>query len=144
MRKCYLDSNILIYLKDEDSPYHKRVFDLLSKLISQKVLFFISPLVLDEFYFTFLYGLRVKHIAKPYDKLKRAATEILMIPSLQMVNPPSDADKQLEVISYMERYHLRSRDAYHLLITQTNNIDSLATFDKDFNKVFAAKLLEEV
>jgi predicted nucleic acid-binding protein len=44
----------------------------------------------------------------------------------------------------MSKYHLRLRDAYHLLIMQFNNIDSFLTFDNDFKLVFAAKILNPV
>ena len=51
---------------------------------------------------------------------------------------------QLKVINYMQKYHLKPRDAYHLLTIMENNIDGFATFDNDFNKVFSAKILLEV
>jgi len=41
----------------------------------------------------------------------------------------------------MEKYDLCPRDAYHLLTMIYNKIDSFATFDTDFNKVFEDKLI---
>lgn len=62
MQKCYLDSNILISLKDETSFFHNQAKDLLKKLITNSFKLYISPLVLDEFLF------QIKFIFQKKDK----------------------------------------------------------------------------
>ena len=46
------------------------------------------------------------------------------------------------VITLMEQFNLRQRDVYHLLTMQENGIDEFATFDTDFKRVFAQKILK--
>jgi len=58
-----------------------------------------------------------------------------------LVNSPTGLKDQIKVVEYMEKYNLCPRDAYHLLTMIYNKIDSFATFDTDFNKVFEDKLI---
>jgi predicted nucleic acid-binding protein len=146
MPKCYLDSNILVYFKDESSPFHRQVVSQIGSLLEQEAQFFISPLVLDEFLHSFKQGLifKYKKVKDLPQKLKAALTEVLSLPKLSLVNPPLDFPKQLKVVDLMSKYYLRPRDAYHLLTMQFNDIDSFFSFDNDFKLVFAAKILKPV
>lgn len=142
MMKCYLDSNVLIYLKDEDSIGFKRSREVIERLSSQNISFFVSPLCLDEFLHQFGKALRKKTPEKDFfANLKKALTSILELPHLSVVNPPTDPNAHLKAVSLMQAYALRPRDAYHLLTMQANAIDGFATFDNDFARVFAANLL---
>ncbi|OGG13585.1 hypothetical protein A2875_01125 [Candidatus Gottesmanbacteria bacterium RIFCSPHIGHO2_01_FULL_46_14] len=141
MKKCYLDSNFLLYWKNELSPQYQQTISMLETLINNGVELYISPLVLDEFYHSFLYRIRINRMKKPYDLLTEATKDILTLPRLSIVNPPSVPTDHLTVIANMEMYYLHARDAYHLLIMQSNDIDGFATFDTDFARVFTAKLL---
>lgn len=67
MKRCYLDTNILIALKIEDSPHHTNSTKVIEKLISDEVDLYISPLTLDEFLHpmkNFL-GLKYKKVYPP-------------------------------------------------------------------------------
>lgn len=142
MTKCYLDSNVLIYLKDEESIGFVRSRALIEKLASQNISLIVSSLCLDEFLHEFGKALRKKTPEKDFfTNLEKALTSILDLPNLSIVNPPNDANRQLEIISLMKTYALRPRDAYHFLTMLTNDIDGFASFDNDFHKVFAAKLI---
>lgn len=144
MNKCYLDSNILIYFKNEASPYHQQAVKTISQLVADYVKLFISPLVIDEFLHSFSLELKKGRIKNIYINLKKALQDILNIPDLSLINPPLEKNSQIEVIAIMRKYNLRARDAYHLLIMQANNIPSFATFDTDFEKVFATKSLSKI
>lgn len=144
MKKCYLDSNFLVYLKNEDSPFFPRAKEELKKLVSDKTMLFISPLVIDEFLHAFCRGLINKESKDFYENLSKLCADILQLPLLIIINPPTDSVSQLRVVGIMKNYSLRSRDAYHLLIMQSNNIDAFATFDTDFRRVFAAKIIKKV
>lgn len=126
-----------------DSSQHKTANGLLHELISQETQLFVSPLCLDEF----LHAIRLKFIKENEEpalqKLEQSLKEILDLPDLNIVNPPTETDRQLEVVSLMKKYSLRPRDAYHLLTIQANKINGFATFDNDFQKVFQKKLLEQ-
>ncbi len=143
MGKCYLDSNVLVYFKDEAAPQYTQAGQKLALLLEKDCQFFVSPLVLDEF----LHGARrtfLKDSVDLYTPLARALESILDIPSLTIVNPPTDIFAQKQVVSLMKKYSLRPRDAYHLLIMQTNDIESFVTFDTDFRRVFSAKVLKRI
>ena len=143
MTKCYLDSNILVYLKNADSPFHKATLSLVINLTETGVDVFLSPLAIDEFLHNFAREVKAKRITNIFEVLDKALEEILDLPKLEIVNPPIERTAQKKVVKYMEKYQLHARDAYHLLICLENNIDGFATFDKDFGKVFKAKVLEK-
>ncbi|MDO8515422.1 MAG: type II toxin-antitoxin system VapC family toxin [bacterium] len=138
MTKCFLDANILVYLKDEVSDHHRETIDLISKLITNEIKLFVSPLCLDEIVHSLNYILK-----RDFKKLKVVMDDIFNIPTLEIINPPADIEENKKVITLMENYSLRPRDAYHLLTMQANKIDGFATFDNDFHKVFAAKILQK-
>ncbi|OGG28868.1 hypothetical protein A2973_03250 [Candidatus Gottesmanbacteria bacterium RIFCSPLOWO2_01_FULL_49_10] len=118
--------------------------ELIEKLTSQNISFYISPLCLDEFLHEFGKALRKKTPEKDFfTDLTRALASILDLPQLFIVNPPINPNSHVEVVSLMKTYSLRPRDAYHLLTMQVNNIDGFATFDTDFARVFATKLLQK-
>jgi len=144
MKKCYLDSNVLVYFKDEKSLYHKKVIEKFIFLIKNDFYFYVSSLVLDEFLYVFRYFLEKNEKKDIFSKLKKALTEILAIPNLFIVSLLKEKEKQIEVISYMERYDLSPRDAYHLIIMKENLIDYFFTFDKDFELVFKGKFLKKI
>ena len=142
MKKCFLDSNILVYLKDDLSIYHKVASQKISKLVSSDIFLYISPLVLDECLYVFRSVLMKKKIPQFHKELHRAVAEILQLPLLLLVNPPLTSGHQLRIVEYMEEFSLKPRDAYHLLTIISNNIDSFVTFDTDFKKVFSAGLVK--
>jgi predicted nucleic acid-binding protein len=143
MKKCYLDSNILIYFKDSTSIKHKETVNKLEMLISKDVDLYISSLVLDEFLYVFHYALLKKKIPQIYHELKKAMVGLFKIPQLYIINPNVDFNKQLEVIGYMQKYNLKPRDAFHLHIMLSNKIDGFLTFDHDFNKVFSSGIIKQ-
>lgn len=142
MKKCYLDTNILIALKIEDSPHHAKTRKLIEVPVKEEINFYISPLTVDEFLHPMKYFLGLKY-RNVFPYLNQVLKEILMLPSVNLINPSVEIKAQLQVIQYMEDYRLRPRDAYHLFIMQTNRIDLFATFDTDFNEVFKKGLVKK-
>lgn len=143
MKRCYLDSNLLIYYKDDSSPFYKETLEKLEGLIKGEVVLYISPLTLDEFLYVLKYGFRNKNKSEIYNALKTAVKNILEIPLLEIVNPPINPEMQIKIVEYMEKYNLNPRDAYHLLTMVYSEIDSFATFDNDFKKVFDDGVIEK-
>ena len=135
MTKCYLDSNVLVYYKNELSESNLKAKKIISSLLKKNVAFCISSLVLDEFLHAII---REKLVV-----LKQTLSEVLDLPKLEIINAPIEKQVHLKIVDIMEEYTLRPRDAYHLLICLENNIDGFATFDQDFKKVFKAKVLEK-
>lgn len=144
MTKCFLDSNILIYFINSTSLKYKESRDLIKLLLSQNIQIYVSSLCLDEFiHETGKYLLKEFGQKKYYENLENALNEILELPNISLVSPPTDIFSQKQIIEIMRTYALRPRDGYHLLTMQSNNIDGFATFDNDFKKVFSAKLLQK-
>ncbi len=136
MKKCYLDSNIIIAAKDKDSRFHPRAKKILLKLIEKNYLLCLSPLVLDEALFQIQYLLRRRGLFKKEKEILRDfVTSIFLLPNITLVNPPLTQKAQIKVVKFITQYQLRPRDAYHLLIIKSHKIDNIATFDKDFVSV---------
>lgn len=135
INSCYLDSNILIYFQDPESPFYRQTQEMIARLVVGGASLVISPLVLDEYiYNTFASskGPREERIRI----IRSSLQEILKLPGIKIINPPLDVSKQLKVLKLMEKFSLQPRDAYHLLIVLENGIEYLATFDSDFEEVF--------
>ncbi|OGG27070.1 hypothetical protein A2960_02925 [Candidatus Gottesmanbacteria bacterium RIFCSPLOWO2_01_FULL_39_12b] len=141
MKKCYLDSNLLVYLKNESSPHHVKSATIISTLVKKETSIFISPLTIDEYLHSFQREMRYYKHTNIFPTLKSTLDDILHIPLLTIINIPADYNDQLKIVELMEKFSLHSRDAYHLQIMLKNTIDFFATFDTDFKKVFAAKIL---
>lgn len=141
MIKCYLDSNILIYFKDETSPLHRQALDGLHKLIDLDAEIIISPLVMDEFIYVMNYI--VKKNNQDLSVLKELSLSIQEIPNLEMVATPAHFILINDVLSLIEDYGLRSRDAFHLATMLQHKCTHFFTFDTDFVKVFETKAIKD-
>ena len=144
MTKCFIDSNIIIYFVNSASLKYKESKVLIKQLLSQNIQIYVSSLCLDEFiHETGKYLLKEFGQKKYYENLENALDKVLGLPNISIISPPIDISSQKVIIEIMKDYNLRPRDAYHLLTMQTNKIDGFATFDNDFRKVFAAKILQK-
>jgi len=139
MKACYLDANVLIAFKNEESPFHSRSISLLENLLKKGYLLVVSPLVLDEFLYVVAYLLKIKKEKNLYKKLNKNLKDILQL--VKVVNPPTSRKGQLKVVELMEKYNLHPRDAFHLLVILFAKIEACATFDKDFVEVEKKKLV---
>lgn len=143
IKTCYLDANTLIYFKNEDSPFYSKTLTLIEYLVNDDYRLFISSLVIDEFLYGFKFHLGNKKIKKKdiFISLNKALLEILALPNLELINPPSEKNLQLKVIEMMKDFNLFPRDAYHLLMMIENKIKFFATFDNDFENIFKKKII---
>lgn len=103
---CYLDANTLIYFLQRDSPFHQKAKNLIKTIRTSQLSPTISPLCLDEFIYNFPGSLKQKQAA-----LKK----ILLLPNLNIINPPADIKSQFQIPKIMTKFKLGPRDAYHLL-----------------------------
>lgn len=142
MKRCYLDANFLIFLQDFDSSFYPKAEVILKKLIEEGFVLFISALVLDEFLMGSL-RLSGKSAEQMKENLRLGLKTIFNIPNINLVNPPQDSEKHLKVVNLMAKFNLKPRDSYHLFIMLENKIKYLATFDSDFEKVFAAGIVKK-
>ena len=135
-KTCYLDSNALVYLKDISAEQHGECVSVITNLITEGYNLYISPLGIDEFLYVVYFTLRKNKSKAVIKELKNALSSILSLPMLTIINPPLEKSSQVKAIEYMERFSLRPRDAYHLLIMKQHKINNFLTFDSDFDKVF--------
>ena len=143
MKKCYLDTNVLLCYKNEDSPLLLESKRLIKNLLDESFVICVSSLILDEFLHSLQFIiLRKKKVKNIYSILREILQDILKLPRLEIVTPPKTKVAQIKVVSMMENYNLHPRDAYHLLIMSENKIDTFATFDSDFKKVFKEGILK--
>lgn len=138
MKKCYLDSNVLINFKNIQSPFHQETIELLTELANASYKLYISSLTLDEFLYQLQQILLFQKQKNIFQKLFSALKSILDLPRLSLANPSVDKKNHLKIIEYMKNYSLRPRDAYHLLVMKENKIGGLLTFDQDFAKAVKA------
>lgn len=143
IKTCYLDANTLIYFKNEDSPFYSKTLSLIEYLVDDNYHLFISSLAIDEFLYGFKFHLGNKKIKKKdiFISLNKALLEILALPNLELINPPTEKNLQLKVVEMMKEFNLFPRDAYHLLMMIENKIKFFATFDNDFENVFKKKII---
>lgn len=142
MKSCYIDSNVLVYYKNESSPFHTQTVSLIKNLVKNNFAIFTSPLVLDEFLHAFLLYGRQKKERNLKEFLFAYLESILEIPHIKIINSPIDKQSQYRIVEFIHKFFLRPRDAYHLLIMKSNKIKYFATFDRDFDKVFQANIVK--
>jgi predicted nucleic acid-binding protein len=134
---CYLDSNICIAYLQSPHLFHAKAGEILINIRRNSITPIISPLVLDETTHILLRDAKLIKQSGYFRLIKNGIRELLSLPLLRIVNPPPDSKKQLKIFEYMEKFNLKPRDAYHLLIMTHNKINLLATFDSDFDSVFS-------
>ena len=135
IKKCYVDTNILIFLQDENSRFYHQTRLLFNKLIEEEYKIYISSLIIDEYLYN-LYRLIEGERADKLKILNFSLKKIFRIPHIGMINPSLETKRHIKVINLMKKYSLKPRDAYHLFIMKENKIKYLATFDNDFDQVF--------
>lgn len=144
MKRCYLDTNVLLCFKNEDSPLYLKSKKIIKNLLDESFIICVSPLILDEFLHSLQFILSRNKRNNIYSILGKILKDILNLPQLKIVNPSKTKMAQVKIVSLMKNYFLRPRDAYHLSIMLENKIDSFATFDNDFRKVFKKGILKPI
>lgn len=132
MMSCYLDSNVLIYLSNKDSVGYDESRKVLLNLVEFESLIFVSSLVWDEM----LYSIRNKNVLK----LSKELSTLFRIQYFKTIPVSVNIKK---VVSVMERYNLRPRDAFHFVTAIENKIQYFATFDNDFEEVFKKGIIKQ-
>lgn len=141
MKICYLDANLLVFIGNKNSPFHKEAVEIIKKLRILGYELTVSSLSLDEYFHTVLrFSKDSKELA--INNLKKEYRKLIKI-NIKLINPSLDEKKHLKVIDLIAKYNLHPRDAYHLFIMLANKVKFLATFDNDLNKVFKKGLIKQ-
>lgn len=142
MKTCYLDANLLLYFNSLDSPFHSQADLILSKLINDSWQLFLSSLVLDEYFHNTLRFTKLSR-KEALAVLTESFNKIIKLPNIRLINSGQNINMQRKVLSFMAKYGLRPRDAYHLFIMLENKVKYLATFDNDFDLCFEKGLVSK-
>ena len=127
----FLDTNILVYATNEDSPYHstaKRIIDQANNGIFQAV---ISPQVLSELYSTITSPKRVKYPLSPedaYDAVKR----FLECEAIFKIYPKEMTLNR--ALQLAKENNIKAQDFFDVLIVATmldNGINTIYTANED-------------
>ena len=118
MTKCYLDSNVLIYAKDETSLKYREAYNLITELVASGTELYISPLCLDEFLHEFV-KIAVEEKSSHFLTWKKSLLYFGISSSSR--HQPAEFKVSLEIVNFMKNYLLR-RDVYHLSTMLVNNI----------------------
>lgn len=141
MKKIYVDTNFLVSLLVGNHFFHKPAIRFFAELRINKYQLFISPLVLDEAWWTIYdeqkklnvirLGIKdaIKELKKSWDdiKINRAITLI------QIKKPLGKAVNR--ALFFIENLNMHPRDAFHLATAESNKICELATNDQGLIKM---------
>ncbi len=130
MNKCFLDTNILVYLVDETSIFHGRVNQLMSEFEKNDTNLCVSHMVVAEFIHIFSNILRLAGEKNIYAGVINTIRRISLIPTISVISAPENFRFINSTITLMKTYQLRSNDAYILSMLQHYNLLCLFTFDQ--------------
>lgn len=142
MKRCYLDSNVVISFIDSTAQFHNQSKQILTRFVAESWEINLSALVLDEcFHNSLRFSKETRQIA--IKQLKFRYRKLIQLPNIKLVVQLPQLKKHTAVLNLMEKYNLRARDAYHLFIMKENKIKYFATFDHDFDSVFRKGLVKK-
>ena len=140
--KVYLDANILIAHQVKDHNYHQKATKLIDDFWLKKCILAISALTMDEFFYGIVFilqrsqqNIKTVPFATFAPKIEKATQAILSWNTIELVEFKNNPHEIMKTINIMKNHNFRPRDAFHLRIMQQNGIDSIATFDNDFNRL---------
>ena len=125
----FLDANIFIHTYGANDKKREACLKLLAKVHSGEQNAVTSTLVLDEVLFVIL-NARGAEIAE------QAWNNMLSFPNLQIL--PVDEKVLLHVMKFVKA-GLEPRDAFHAATMKVNNVETICSYDTDFDKVKGLK-----
>ena len=140
---CYLDSNICIAYLQKTHISHQSATKIIKAIRVKGFVVSISPLCLDETIHILLRDGQKTRTPNYFLIVKKQISRFLKIPNLEIINPPPTPRSQIQIFGFINKYHLKTRDAFHLLIAKHHRIKYFATFDHDFDLVFSSHALKQ-
>jgi len=145
--KIFIDANVFIYFFRLHPEYSKTCQQFFSNLQNAKFKGFTTAFVIEEV----AYILLIRSIADDFnnhpikvirdnpevvrkytDKLHKAITIIFSMGNLSVLDTP--AELFFSMVEKMQ-HGLLTRDALYLAVMDQNNIQNIASFDSDFDRV---------
>ena len=133
MNNLYLDTNLFLYLSESSSPYHQECLKLIKYCQKNKIALVTSTETIQEIiHFT-------KNTKQLEKGLKVAQKTLQLVSELLPIN-------QTTIEIYLKKTSIyktsSSRDLIHLAVCLENKIDSVITFDKDFERFGEIKAIK--
>lgn len=128
-----IDSNIFMYAVGTEHPHRRRCITFLEKILTGILPAIIDAEVLQEILHRYRSIGRWKKGREVYDDTRVMFPEVLAITA-----EVTDSARKL-----MEAYDdLGARDAVHAAVVQVYKLDSICSFDRDFDKIGGLKRIE--
>jgi len=128
--KIYIDANVFIFLAIGEGQERIKSRDLISSVVEGKYEAHTSALVLDEVMWALIKN-KKKHL------IRQVIHGIYDIPHLSVLSV--SADIPLLATDIMEETKLKPRDAFHVAIMRHNSINTIASDDRDFDRLKGIK-----
>ncbi len=137
MSSLYLDTNIFIYLSDENSSHYQICFKLIELCQRKKILLYTSTETFQEIIHLY------KNLKQLEKGIKISEYTLDLVDTIFPITPDT-----IEIyLSNTKIYRTSSsRDLIHLSVCLENKLDKIITIDKGFKKFKEVKILspEEV
>jgi len=128
---CFVDTNVMVYAADTNSPFHVACRQLIKQGIKDEVSLCVSPQVLFEFLAVIT---SPKRVVKPL-KLDKAINEInkyLGYKNIKKIYPKNDVIKK--TLELCKKYNIKGQEIFDVQIIATmlsNNVTTIYTYDKN-------------
>jgi len=144
----YWDSSFIVNFCVSGVKHHSACAGFVRRLEEENILSIVSNLALDEVWYALLrvnlindfeqkWHEKLRNEPEIIDKyvpiLRRATADILMLPTVIVVETPTEAT--LNALDFIERYHLLPRDAIHLSTALSLGVHNIVTTDLDFIRI---------
>ena len=126
MNTVFVDSNIFIYAFIDKDNKGKLCRDLLDKIARGELKGITTPVVIDE-----LVWILLKNGQKAF--LQNYLDNLYELPNLEIADVPQNLP--LLALEFILQYNLRPHDAMHCAFMKQHDIITIATNDKDFDKI---------
>lgn len=130
-----LDTNVLVYAANDNSPFHKAAVALRDKGLRGELSLCITPQVLNEFYANVT---NPKQIDSPFTQAEARLEMEKYFHSRRILKIHPQPDTPLIVLDYLKKYNIVRQEIYDLQIVATmisNGVKHIYTYNtNDFSK----------
>ena len=113
-KTCFIDTNILVYASDTNSPWYRKANQALNNAISGGVLLVISPQVLRE-YLSVATRSVTHEKTLPWDKINK--NHLLLLRTFRVL--PEDAATAQKLGELVQKYHISGKQVHDANIVAT-------------------------
>jgi predicted nucleic acid-binding protein len=139
-KSIILDTNVIIYLLNKDSKFHKKALNTITKLISKENELFIPIQVVRE---TLVVVTRKDFFEKPLTPKRAVRKTNEILKNFQILGEDEESIKAL--IKLVRKYNIKGKkihDANIVAVAITNNINYIFTYNvEDFKNFKEIKIL---